>query len=93
MLFIMYMNIVWFLIIGIVSGWIAGEITKGHGFGWIGNMIVGIAGALIGGFLFDAVGLQAYGTVARIVMSVIGALILLFLASLFGKNRTPISRV
>ncbi len=46
------MNIVYFLLIGAVSGWLAGIVLKGGGFGLLGNIIVGIIGALIGGFLF-----------------------------------------
>ncbi len=42
---------IWFLIIGAVAGWLAGKFTKGSGFGITGNIMVGIIGALVGGFL------------------------------------------
>ena len=73
------MNILWFLIIGIVAGWIAGEIMKGSGFGLVGNLVVGAVGALIGGFLFDMLNIGTYGLLGSLVMSVIGAVVLLFI--------------
>lgn len=82
------MTFIWFLIIGIFAGWIAGELTRGSGFGIVGNLVVGILGALIGGFLFDVLGVATYGLAGRLVMSVIGAIVLLFVASLFGSQQT-----
>ena len=80
------MTFIWFLLIGILSGWIAGELTRGSGFGLMGNLIVGVLGALVGGFLFDVLGVSAYGLTGRLVLSVIGAIILLFIASLFNTS-------
>ena len=57
------MNFILFLIIGAIAGWLAGTIMKGRGFGLLGNMVVGIVGAFVGGFLFSAVGLASYGLV------------------------------
>ncbi len=73
------MRVIWFLLIGLVAGWLAGELTKGSGFGLLGNLIVGVLGALLGGFLFDVIGLAAYGLIARLIMALVGALVLLFL--------------
>lgn len=55
------MTFIWFLLIGILSGWIAGELTRGSGFGLMGNLIVGVLGALVGGFLFDVLGVSPMG--------------------------------
>jgi uncharacterized membrane protein YeaQ/YmgE (transglycosylase-associated protein family) len=79
------MDIIWFLIVGIVSGWIAGEIMRGSGFGLVGNLIVGAVGALIGGFLFDMLNIGTYGLLGSIIMSVIGAVVLLFLVNAFRR--------
>lgn len=76
------MSIIWFILIGIIAGWIAGELTKGSGFGVLGNLIVGIIGAVLGGFLFDLFNVSAGGLLGRLIMSVIGALVLLFILSL-----------
>lgn len=71
-------NILIFLLIGGVAGWLAGVIVKGFGFGLVGNIIVGIIGALIAGFLFPAVGVSlGTGIVAAILHAMIGAVILL----------------
>lgn len=80
------MTFIWFILIGIVAGWIAGELTKGSGFGLLGNLVVGLVGALVGGFLFDIFNVSAGGTIGQIVMSVIGALLFLFIASLVRRG-------
>jgi len=45
------MSLLWFLLIGLAAGWLAGQIMKGGGFGLVGDLIVGVIGALLGGFL------------------------------------------
>ncbi len=81
------MSILWFLLIGLIAGWIAGQLVEGDGFGLIGNIVVGIIGALIGGSIFSAFGVTAYGTIGNIVMAVVGAVVLLFgLRMLFGSR-------
>ncbi len=72
------MNLVIFLLIGAVSGWLAGTLIKGGGFGLFGNMIVGIIGSVAGGFLFGSLGISANGLIGSIVTATIGAIILLF---------------
>lgn len=68
-----------FLLVGLLAGWIGGLITKGSGFGLAGNMIVGIVGAFLGGFLFRLLGIVAYGLPGQVVFAVIGALVFLYL--------------
>ena len=79
------MDIIWFLIIGLIAGWIAAHIMKGRGFGLFGDIVVGIIGAVIGGYLFQMVGVAAYGTLGTIIMAVIGAMVFLFLVSLMKR--------
>lgn len=81
------MDIVWFLIIGGIAGWIAGEIVRGDGFGIVGNIVVGIIGAVLGGFLFNLLGIGTYGLLGSLVMAVIGAVVLLFLLNAFRGYR------
>jgi len=69
----------WFLIIGIIAGWLAGNIMKGGGFGLIGDLVVGVVGSFIGGFLFRILGLSSYGTIGSIIMATFGAIVLLWL--------------
>ena len=69
----------WFLIIGIVAGWLAGKLTRGHGFGLVGNLAVGIIGALIGGFIFRFFGVVSFGLIGSLVTATVGAVLLLWL--------------
>jgi uncharacterized membrane protein YeaQ/YmgE (transglycosylase-associated protein family) len=79
------MNLVWFLIIGIVAGWLAGKIMRGGGFGLIGDLVVGVIGALLGGFLFGLLGLSANGLIGSLVTATVGAVVLLFLIHLIKR--------
>ncbi|MCU0901948.1 MAG: GlsB/YeaQ/YmgE family stress response membrane protein [Cypionkella sp.] len=68
------------LLIGAVAGWLAGLIVKGYGFGLLGNIVIGIVGALIAGFLFPRLGLgMGDGILGSIVAATIGAVLLLLL--------------
>ena len=68
----------WFLLIGIIAGWLAGNIMKGGGFGLIGDLVVGVVGSFIGSYLFGHLGLgNAYGTLGEIGMATVGAIVLL----------------
>ncbi len=71
------MELVWFLIIGLIAGWLAGQFVKGGGYGLVGDLIVGVVGAFIGGFLFRALGLSAYGLIGNLVVATVGAVVLL----------------
>jgi uncharacterized membrane protein YeaQ/YmgE (transglycosylase-associated protein family) len=73
------MWLIWTIIIGILAGWIAGKIVKGHDMGVGVDLLVGIVGSFLGGFVFGLLGLAAYGLVGRLVMSVVGAVLLLLL--------------
>ncbi len=72
------MSIVIFLLIGAVSGWLAGIMLKGGGLGILGNIIVGIIGSMIGGFLFDFLEISTNGLIGSVVTATIGAIVLLF---------------
>ena len=78
----------WFLVIGLVAGWLAGMVTKGSGFGLWGDLATGVAGAFIGGFVFNLLGISAYGTIGSIIMSTIGAVIFLWILRMFTSSRT-----
>jgi len=71
------MNILWFAIIGIAAGWLAGQIMKGRGFGLVGNLVVGVIGAIVGGLLANSVGLGASGLLGALVIATLGAVVLL----------------
>jgi uncharacterized membrane protein YeaQ/YmgE (transglycosylase-associated protein family) len=80
------MEIIIFLLIGAVAGWLAGLVVRGYGFGLIGNIVVGIVGAVIAGWLFPrlGIGLPA-GTIGEIISAAIGAVILLVIIGLVRR--------
>ena len=83
----MCMSWIWFILIGIVSGFLAGKIMRGSGFGLIVNLLVGIAGAIIGGWVFGFLNISiGSGLIGSLITSLIGAIILLFVISLFKKK-------
>jgi uncharacterized membrane protein YeaQ/YmgE (transglycosylase-associated protein family) len=75
----------WFLLIGLIAGWLAGKIMKGSGFGLIGDLVVGVVGALLGGWLFSLVGIAAWGLLGRIMIALAGSIVLLYLLRLAKK--------
>jgi uncharacterized membrane protein YeaQ/YmgE (transglycosylase-associated protein family) len=80
------MEFIWFIIVGLIAGWLAGVIVKGGGFGVIGDIVVGIVGALIGGWLFSSMGVSAGGgLLGAIIVALIGAIILIFLLRLIKR--------
>ena len=77
-------HIFWFLVIGAMAGWLSGILTKGSGFGIIGNATIGAVGAEIGGHILHFAGFPAeYGFMPFLFTSLVGALALLFIINLF----------
>ena len=80
------MNILIFLAIGAIAGWLAGVIMKEGSFGLFGNIGVGIVGAVIGGFVFSLLGISAGGLLGSIVTATVGAVLLLFVIGKIKKG-------
>ncbi len=80
------MNIIWFVLVGLIAGWLAGILMKGGGFGVLGDIVVGIVGALIGGLLFGSLGVfPGGGLLGAIIVATIGAVVLIFLLRLIKR--------
>lgn len=79
------MNLLWFILIGIAAGWLAGQIMKGGGFGVVGDLIVGVIGALLGGFLFGLLGIQSAGLLGSLITATIGAIVLIVILRLIKR--------
>jgi uncharacterized membrane protein YeaQ/YmgE (transglycosylase-associated protein family) len=77
----MFGGLISFLVVGLLAGWIAGELTRGRGFGLLGNIAIGVIGAFVGGLLFWLLGLTAHNLMGQIVTAVIGAIVALFVAA------------
>lgn len=83
------MGLLWFVIIGAIAGWLAGQFMKGNGFGLLGDIIVGVIGAFIGGYVFRALGLHlGGGFIGSLIVAFVGAVILLFVVRLFTGRRS-----
>ena len=77
------MEFVWFILVGLVAGWVTGMLADGGGFGLFGDIIVGVLGALLGGFIFRSLGVSAGGgLLGSIVVATVGALVLIFILRL-----------
>lgn len=81
------MHLVTFLFVGLVAGWLSGSVMKGRGFGFFGDIGVGIVGAFVGAYIFDALGLAAYGFIANVIMAFLGAVTLLAVIGLFKGRK------
>jgi uncharacterized membrane protein YeaQ/YmgE (transglycosylase-associated protein family) len=81
------MDMLWFLLIGIAAGWLAGQIMKGGDFGLVGDLIVGVIGALVGGFLFSLFGLSAAGRLGSLITATVGAIALIALLRVINRPR------
>ncbi len=79
-------NLILFLLVGLVAGWLAGKIMKGAGFGLVGDLIVGVVGAFIGVWLFGQLGIAVGGILGLLVASVVGALLPLYVIRLIKKR-------
>jgi uncharacterized membrane protein YeaQ/YmgE (transglycosylase-associated protein family) len=67
--------LVW-IVCGIIAGWLTGLIMRGHGFGLVGDLIIGLLGGLIGGFLARAFGLAPTSWIGQIIVAVLGGIVL-----------------
>lgn len=73
------MSFIWFILIGLAAGWLAGQLMRGGGFGLVGDIVVGVIGALLGGFLFSTFGVSTgSGLLGSLIVATIGAIVLLF---------------
>ncbi|HYT43538.1 MAG TPA: GlsB/YeaQ/YmgE family stress response membrane protein, partial [Methylomirabilota bacterium] len=69
--------VLWWLVVGLIAGFLASLVMRGGGYGIVGDIIIGLVGALIGGFLASLVGIGAGGFVGTIIIAFIGAVILI----------------
>lgn len=67
----------WWIIIGIAAGWIAGQVMKGSGYGLLGDLIIGAIGGWIGGYVFGLLNIKSSGIWGALITAVIGAILLI----------------
>ena len=81
------MFIIWWIIVGLIAGFITGKIMKGSGYGVIGDIIVGLIGAFLGGLLFGSFGHAEYALIGSIIVAFVGACILIAILRLISGQR------
>ena len=79
------MYLLWEIIIGILAGFLAGQIVKGSGMGILIDLLVGIVGSILGGWIFGLLGLATYGLPGQLVMATVGAIVLLLIVKAIKK--------
>ena len=82
------MQILWWMMVGLVAGWSAGKILKGDGYGPLMDIAMGICGAISGGLLIETAGLNGYrGTIVTTLVAMIGAVLMTLLAGFVNGRR------
>ena len=82
------MNILLFILIGLIAGALAGRVVSGHGYGIIGDIIVGVIGAFLGGWLFSLIGIGGSGgVIITLITAFVGAVVLLWIVRLVAPKR------
>ena len=73
------MSVLWFLLIGLIAGWLAGKIMKGSGYGLVGDLVIGVVGSVIGGHVFGwlGIGLGLTGFMGAELTALVGAILLI----------------
>jgi uncharacterized membrane protein YeaQ/YmgE (transglycosylase-associated protein family) len=81
-------SILWWILVGLIAGWLTGKVMRGSGFGVIADIVIGILGALVGGFLFEHLGIAGQGGMLySILVATLGAIILTWLFRLLTGRR------
>lgn len=81
------LHLLYLILIGLVAGWATGKIMKGGGYGFIVDVILGIAGAIVGGYIALHLGFGGGGLIFRLIVAILGAILIVFVFRLItGKK-------
>jgi uncharacterized membrane protein YeaQ/YmgE (transglycosylase-associated protein family) len=83
-------GIIAWIIVGLIAGWLTGLLMKGGGYGIIGDLIVGLIGALVGGFLVGLFVHGSVGLIGSIIVAVIGAVVFVLILRTVSGSRSPV---
>jgi uncharacterized membrane protein YeaQ/YmgE (transglycosylase-associated protein family) len=79
-------GLVWWILVGLIAGWLAGKVMKGGGFGPLMDIIIGMVGAIIGGWVFGLLGIYSNGgLIGSILVAFVGAVILIWLVRMIKR--------
>lgn len=79
-------NLIWFLVIGLAAGFLAGKIMRGKGYGLLGDLVIGVIGAFLGGWIFGLLHISAGGLIGLLVTAFVGAVVLIWLLRLVKRG-------
>ncbi len=77
-------TVIGWILVGLIAGWLAGKVSRGRGFGCIANIILGLVGAILGGWIFTKLGILGGGLLYSIAAATLGAVVLVAIARLFA---------
>jgi uncharacterized membrane protein YeaQ/YmgE (transglycosylase-associated protein family) len=82
------MTILWFIVIGVLAGWLAGHVMKGYGLGLVGDMVVGVIGAFLGKYALQVAGVKiSEDLIGNLIVAFFGAIVLLLIVRLFTSRK------
>jgi uncharacterized membrane protein YeaQ/YmgE (transglycosylase-associated protein family) len=79
------MSLLGWIIIGAIAGWLAGKIVEGYGLGFIGNLVIGILGACVGGYILPRLGIIPASTLGNLLAATVGAVVLLVVIGILKR--------
>lgn len=79
------MNILIWIVSGIIAGWLAGVLVKGTGFGILGDLIIGLIGGLLGGWVFGLVGVSASSWIGQVLVAAVGGVLLVIIIRMLRR--------
>ena len=82
----MYPSLLGWILIGIIAGWLTGKLMRGAGYGILMDLILGLVGAVIGGWIFGLLRIPAYGLVGSLAAATVGAVVLVAISRLFSRG-------
>jgi len=75
------------ILVGIVAGYLAGQFTRGSGYGILMDLVLGVAGSVVGHFLFGLIGIYASGFIGSILLALVGSIVLLWIGRFLKSRR------
>jgi uncharacterized membrane protein YeaQ/YmgE (transglycosylase-associated protein family) len=79
------LDLLYYIVIGLIAGWLAGRILKDRSMGLVGNLLIGVTGAVLGAYIFEFFGISSGGFIGTLISAVIGAVILLYVIQALRK--------
>ncbi len=80
------LTLIGWILIGLIAGWLTGKVTRGRGFGCLADIVLGLVGALLGGWIFTKMGILGGGFLYSLAAATVGAVVLVSVARLFGSG-------